>query len=81
MRALFQYGGQSLKSVARLVNVFFVCHFGPQKCEIHHFKTCIPILAEFRHITTIFLGRYDFNSLITIKILGRHRLETGTHMV
>ena len=26
-RALFQYGGQSLNSVSRLVNFFFVCDF------------------------------------------------------
>ena len=29
-RVLFQYGGQSMNSVN-----FFVCDFGPQKCEIN----------------------------------------------
>ena len=61
-RALFQYGERSLNNIARLVNCF-VCDFGPQKCEIHSFKACIPIVSEFchSHVTTIFLGRYDFN--------------------
>ena len=84
-----------------------MCDFGSQKCEIHEFKICIPILSEFAtrhenfpwkilnvkftnlnmyphligilpHVTTIFLGRYNFNLSITL-IFFTHRLETGTH--